>query len=343
MDLAAAVDNSEREEPVRQRVPLGMIALDEVLQPRARIDHATIEHYAELLADGVKLPPVELVFDGQTTWLANGYHRYFGHQKAGLEDIEAVVRFGGKNEALRLSLGANADHGQPRTNRDLGRAYDLAVLHRLVDPTSVEQVMEVLRVHATKAKELTKRAREQRDAERLHRIVELRSKGWSWARIGKVVGLSSRAVGNIIASLPADPNEEVVKFGRDGETSQAEAGPAAEAAPAAAPAPDEAPVPEAELDLTAGEPDVLEEAAVGGPAEGTPLEDYIKQQNETEAQRRMWFETLEALERFAKLPSPAQLFENRDQSFDHLIGQALDVADAWIVAMGEKWDAEKAH
>jgi hypothetical protein len=65
-------------------------------------------------------------------------------------------------------------------------------------------------------------------------------------------------------------------------------------------------VPPEELDLTAGEPDVLEEAAVGGPAEGTPLEDYIKHQKETREQRMMWFEALEALERFGKLPTPAQ-------------------------------------
>jgi len=32
-----------------------------------------------------------------------------------------------------------------------------------------------------------------------------RPKGWSWARIGKVVGLSDWAVGNIIATLPYDP------------------------------------------------------------------------------------------------------------------------------------------
>jgi hypothetical protein len=78
-------------------------------------------------------------------------------------------------------------------------------------------------------------------------------------------------------------------------------------------------------------------------AEGTPLEDYIKQQKETREQRMMWFEALEALERFAKLPTPRQLFENRDDSYDHLIGPALDAADAWIVAMGERWDAEKAQ
>jgi hypothetical protein len=52
---------------------------------------------------------------------------------------------------------------------------------------------------------------------------------------------------------------------------------------AAAPEPEpEAAVPEAELDLTAGEPDLLEAAVA---AEGTPVEDYVRRQRETEAQR----------------------------------------------------------
>jgi hypothetical protein len=179
----------------------------------------------------------------------------------------------------------------------------------------------------------------QRDADRLHRIVELRSKGWSWARIGKVVGLADQAVGNIIATLPYDP--------KDGPRTSTDAVEVREAVPEPleaallAPEPDppaDAPVPPEELDETAGEPDLLEDVA----AEGTPVEDYIARQKETEAQRRMWFDVLETLERFGKLPAPAQLFENRDQSFDHLIGQALDTADAWIVDMGERWDAEKA-
>jgi hypothetical protein len=145
--------------------------------------------------------------------------------------------------------------------------------------------------------------------------------------------------------LPQDPvssSPESGNLSETGESFQAQPEtPEVAPSPEAAPEP-EPPVPEEELDETAGEPDVLEDLAAGA-AEGTPLEDYIKQQKETREQRMMWFEALEALERFAKLPTPQQLFENRDDSYDHLIGAALDAADRWIVDMGERWDAAKAQ
>jgi hypothetical protein len=326
------------EPPVQRKVPLGMITLQNVLQPRRRIDERIVQRYVAALEDGQELPPLTVVFDGMATWLADGFHRCMAYQEAGRIDAECIVHFGSKDDALRLSVGANANHGQPRTAEDLKRAYDLAVVHKLVDPLKVEEVRALLRCTRHEAEDLTREARQQADAVRLHRVVDLRSKGWSWARIGAVVGLSHTAVGKIIDGLPSDP-----KFGNLSETRESFQAQPEVVAPSEEPAAEEPPVPEAELDLTAGAPDVLEEAAVGGPAEDTPLEDYIKQQKETREQRMMWFEALEALERFAKLPTPRQLFENRDDSYDHLIGPALDAADAWIVAMGERWDAEKAQ
>jgi hypothetical protein len=114
---------------------------------------------------------------------------------------------------------------------------------------------------------------------RLHRIVELRTKGWSWARIGKVMNMPARTVGNIIGALPSDPAKMVAPSSGAGEMAQPEPVPPPEPSPEPEP-----PVPEEELDETAGEPDVLEDLAAGA-AEGTPLEDYIKRQKETEAQR----------------------------------------------------------
>jgi hypothetical protein len=315
------------EDPVRRRVPLGMIALDEVLQPRRRIDERIVQRYVAALEDGQELPPLTVVFDGMATWLADGFHRCMAYREAGRIDAECIVHFGSKDDALRLSVGANANHGQPRTAEDLKRAYDLAVVHKLVDPLKVEEVRALLRCTRHEAEDLTREARQQADAVRLHRIVELRSKGWGWLRIGKVVGLSDRAVGNIIAGLPCDPKDGPRTSPDSGELREPaeEAAGTPETPTVAEPQTSELAVPEEERDLTAGEPDLLEATVA---AEGTPLEDYIKQQKETREQRMMWFEALEALERFAKLPTPQQLFENRDQSFDHLIGQALDVADA---------------
>jgi transcriptional regulator with XRE-family HTH domain len=162
--------------------------------------------------------------------------------------------------------------------------------------------------------DIQRAAREQTDADRLHRIVELRSKGWSWARIGKVVGLSPNAVGNIIRSLPADPAEpaeEVTQFSEVRETAQPEPELPAVAAPEREPEP-EAAVPKEELDLAAGEPDLLEDAA----AEATPVEDYIARQKETEA-------------REAELRQ--KMFELKEQDFSQReIADALQVDKAVV-------------
>jgi hypothetical protein len=99
-------------------VPVEAIVTDPDLQPWAKIDRSTVERYAELLRDGVALPPVELVTDGRSIWLADGFHRVFAHKEAGLAQIEAIVRRGDKLDALRISLQANFQHGRPRTEKD---------------------------------------------------------------------------------------------------------------------------------------------------------------------------------------------------------------------------------
>jgi hypothetical protein len=95
---------------------------------------------------------------------------------------------------------------------------------------------------------------------RLHRIVELRAKGWGWARIGKVVRLSDRAVGKIIASLPYDPKDGPPSLAATAELGETESTLESVETPTVEGTLVEPPVPEAELDLTAGEPDLLEAA-----------------------------------------------------------------------------------
>ena len=68
------------------------------------------------------LVPVVVFHDGVDHWLADGFHRY--HASRRIEALESVaeVRTGTRRDAVLYSVGANASHGQRRTNADKRRA-----------------------------------------------------------------------------------------------------------------------------------------------------------------------------------------------------------------------------
>ena len=103
------------------------IRIDGGTQPRVHLNEVTVGEYAELLTDGVGLPPVTVFFDGSEYWLADGFHRYFAHTKIGALKISADVRNGSCRDAVLHSVGANASHGLRRTNEDKRRAVETLV------------------------------------------------------------------------------------------------------------------------------------------------------------------------------------------------------------------------
>lgn len=91
-------------------------------QPREAINTATVTEYAEQMTDGAAFPPVVIFKEGKKNWLADGFHRVFAAEEAGITEIEADVRLGTKRDAMLFSCGANAKHGLRRTNEDKRRA-----------------------------------------------------------------------------------------------------------------------------------------------------------------------------------------------------------------------------
>lgn len=98
------------------------IRTDGGTQPRAELDMAIVQEYAEAIKDGVYLPPVEVVYDGDDYWLWDGFHRVEASRKAGKDSIAANVKQGTCRDAVLLSVSANAAHGLRRTNADKRRA-----------------------------------------------------------------------------------------------------------------------------------------------------------------------------------------------------------------------------
>ena len=106
----------------RKLIGLDAIRIDGGTQSREKIDETVVSDYADLIADGVQFPAVRVYFDGVSHYLADGFHRYHAHRKAGKGAIEADIEKGTLRDAILYSLGANHEHGLRRSNADKRKA-----------------------------------------------------------------------------------------------------------------------------------------------------------------------------------------------------------------------------
>lgn len=100
------------------QIDLDKIRLDGGTQPRKRIHEEVVTDYTERILEGDSFTPVDLFFDGKHYWLADGFHRYHAHKRAGHKTINSNVHKGTKREAFIFSRSANSKHGMPRTNEE---------------------------------------------------------------------------------------------------------------------------------------------------------------------------------------------------------------------------------
>src|SRR5579859_7578286 len=101
---------------------LAAITLDESVQPRAAINPLVVERYAEAMRAGTTFPAVTVFQDGETRYLADGFHRVEAARRAGLTEIDADVREGSPHDARLHGASANGTHGLPRSQADVRRA-----------------------------------------------------------------------------------------------------------------------------------------------------------------------------------------------------------------------------
>ena len=132
---------------------LDQIRIDGGTQPRVEISNDLVAEYTEQLRSGTEFPPVTTFFDGAAYWLADGFHRYHAHLRLKLKEIAAEVNKGGQREALLYAVGANAEHGQRRTNRDKHKAVVTMLTNKLVSqdangkPLSDSEIARLCKVH----------------------------------------------------------------------------------------------------------------------------------------------------------------------------------------------------
>lgn len=88
-----------------------------------------VASYAELMAQGVTLPPVRVWFDGTNYWLTDGFHRVAAAERIGCRHISAEVRCGSLGEARWDSFQANSAHGARRSPAETRKVIQAALQH----------------------------------------------------------------------------------------------------------------------------------------------------------------------------------------------------------------------
>ena len=108
------------------KLKVSEITMDKALQPRTKLTAEAVQEYAEEMTNGAKLPPCVVMFDGETNWLCDGFHRLTAAKQIGLKTIECVVTNGTRIEAMWLAASSNMKHGVRRSNMDKRRAVSIA-------------------------------------------------------------------------------------------------------------------------------------------------------------------------------------------------------------------------
>lgn len=123
-----------------QEIPLAKINIFGGTQARLKTNDDAVESYAEEMMRGTVFPPIMVFFDGTTYWLADGFHRFLATKRNEQPAIAAEVQPGGRTEALRYALGANATNGVYRTNGDKRNAAEVALAEwpELANPVIAE-------------------------------------------------------------------------------------------------------------------------------------------------------------------------------------------------------------
>lgn len=115
--------------PGRELVPIADIRRDGATQPRAGLNEGHVADLMQALQDGEPLPAVDVMYDGVSYWLYDGYHRIAAHERMGRTEIAAAVHQGDQPAAQWESYGVNKAHGLKRTNDDKKRAVQAALRH----------------------------------------------------------------------------------------------------------------------------------------------------------------------------------------------------------------------
>jgi hypothetical protein len=125
------------------------IRIDGGTQMRVSINQDKVAEYAEKMRENAKFPPLKATFDGTVYWLYDGFHRYFAAQAAGATTIEVDYKPGTMEDAQDLALGANDDHGLPRSIEDKRKSVETALEMERHKDKSDREIAKLCKVSAS--------------------------------------------------------------------------------------------------------------------------------------------------------------------------------------------------
>ena len=218
-----------------ETLPLTSIRTDGNTQARIELSNAVIAEYAEAFERGDMFPPIDVYFDGETYWLADGFHRIKAAAQIGQVAIAAMVHEGGQREALLHAVGANTAHGLRRSNADKRKAVMLLLQDDEWQQWSDRQIARHCSVDgktvADVRQKLTAEIRSQPDLSRAGDVTRDDEKRTYRTRHGTVATMNTGRIGTTQRPQPA--NIITMPAGRTKDAPAARAGVQAAAAPAA--------------------------------------------------------------------------------------------------------------
>lgn len=110
-----------------QEVNIDCLEMHKQTQSRQSINPKLVEEYVEAMKAGNDFPPIEIVSDGTTAWVVDGWHRLLASQQMKADCVRANISIGNMNDAIWAAASANRLHGQRRSNSDKARAVMLAL------------------------------------------------------------------------------------------------------------------------------------------------------------------------------------------------------------------------
>ena len=100
------------------------IRLDGGTQPRAKIDQAVCDEYAERMKAGEKFPPIDVFFDGEDYWLADGFHRISAYVMAvpgEANRVQRLPRHAAGRPVVQLQRQQDPRHAADQRGQGTGR------------------------------------------------------------------------------------------------------------------------------------------------------------------------------------------------------------------------------
>lgn len=110
-----------------RHLQIELIRIDGGTQAREQMNDEAIVEYADLMANNISFPPLNVIDDGQTLWLSDGFHRLEAAKRNGATQILANVQRGTMVDAILAAAASNAGHGVRRTNSDKKRAVAMVL------------------------------------------------------------------------------------------------------------------------------------------------------------------------------------------------------------------------